>query len=380
MNYVFSSSHLPEENRPLDVEEEDDDVQPMLRAGGVRAFSHQPQRVQREPAAPRPPAATHLPSWITESPQAEAQADPDSPGDSAPPATTGSDKHGSIGPVSPRGAAPPAGRSLFLTPRPMPPEYARQMATTYGSAHGSRGYGSSLDSGDKPAATGSSTGKMAQEKVNEALGKDGKTEAESNPTVDRGSTSNPGSGNPPAATAPSTRQVSIPEFLAQGRIAQDNYKKKVEAMKTEAGAEPTFKAEPTVEALEAHERAMEKDLNDENFVLHQHLENTKNHKELRDFITATGRAQDFAKKRMPKHLRKLFDELNHGLGLSPEQIIEKIDARLRELEKPFLEQQEKVGAAEGKWIDAKRKTEAAKYQKKKRELEEKQRQTSRVLG
>jgi hypothetical protein len=42
MNYVFASSHLPEDNRPEDEEEDDDDVQPMLRAGGVRALSPLP--------------------------------------------------------------------------------------------------------------------------------------------------------------------------------------------------------------------------------------------------------------------------------------------------------------------------------------------------
>ena len=42
MNYVFASSHLPEDNRPEDEEDEEDDVQPMLRAGGVRAYSHLP--------------------------------------------------------------------------------------------------------------------------------------------------------------------------------------------------------------------------------------------------------------------------------------------------------------------------------------------------
>ena len=45
--------------------------------------------------------------------------------------------NGTTGPLSPRGAAPPAGRSLFLTPRPMPPEYARQQTKAYGSAPGS---------------------------------------------------------------------------------------------------------------------------------------------------------------------------------------------------------------------------------------------------
>ena len=108
-----------------------DDVQPVLRVGGVRALSHLRQGVQGEPAAPRPPAATHLPSWITESPQAEAEADPHSHGDSEPPATASRDENGSVGPSSPRGATPPAGRSLFLTPRPMPPEYARQQSRTY---------------------------------------------------------------------------------------------------------------------------------------------------------------------------------------------------------------------------------------------------------
>ena len=71
MNHVFASSHLPEDNRP--EEEEEDDVQPMLRAGGVRALSHLQQRLQGEPAAPRPTAPAYIPAWITEALHAEHQ-------------------------------------------------------------------------------------------------------------------------------------------------------------------------------------------------------------------------------------------------------------------------------------------------------------------
>jgi hypothetical protein len=53
MAFIFSTSHLPESRvrRPdhLDDEEEEDDVmQPMPRAGGVRAFSHLPQPLPRQ--------------------------------------------------------------------------------------------------------------------------------------------------------------------------------------------------------------------------------------------------------------------------------------------------------------------------------------------
>ncbi len=147
MNFVFASSHLLEDNRPQADEEEEEDVQPMQRSGMVRAFSHLPQPVQGEPAAPRsfgPSAPTHLPAWLSEPPETEhepeAETDAGSHGDFEPPATAGSFNNGTIGPVSPRGAPPPAGRSLFLTPRPMPPEYAReqQSGNKAGSAANSR--------------------------------------------------------------------------------------------------------------------------------------------------------------------------------------------------------------------------------------------------
>jgi hypothetical protein len=158
MNFVFASSHLPEDNRPQADEEDEEDVQPMQRSGMVRAFSHLPQPVQGAPAAPRPSVPAHLPSRATEPPETEpkpeAETDAGSHGDFEPPATTGSDTHGTIGPVSPRGATPPASRSLFLTPRPMPPEYARQQATTYGAAPNNRGNASNLGSSTQlPART-----------------------------------------------------------------------------------------------------------------------------------------------------------------------------------------------------------------------------------
>jgi hypothetical protein len=70
MNHVFASSHLPEDNRSED-EEDEEDIQPMLRAGGVRAFSHLRQPAQGEPAAPRPTAPAYIPAWITEALRAE---------------------------------------------------------------------------------------------------------------------------------------------------------------------------------------------------------------------------------------------------------------------------------------------------------------------
>ncbi len=56
MAFIFSTSHLPEYKRPEDEEEEEDE-QPMLRAGGVRAFSHLPEQAA-EGVAKEVPAAT----------------------------------------------------------------------------------------------------------------------------------------------------------------------------------------------------------------------------------------------------------------------------------------------------------------------------------
>jgi hypothetical protein len=95
--------------------------------------------------ATEPPETEHKP---------EDEADPGSHGNFEPPATAGSETHGTIGPVSQRGATPPAGRSLFLTPRPMPPEYARQQTTTYGAGPNNRGNASNLGSSPQlPART-----------------------------------------------------------------------------------------------------------------------------------------------------------------------------------------------------------------------------------
>ena len=55
MSFLFASSHLPETRvqRPED-EEEEDDAQPMLHSGGVRAFSHLPaKRVAAGPISQR---------------------------------------------------------------------------------------------------------------------------------------------------------------------------------------------------------------------------------------------------------------------------------------------------------------------------------------
>lgn len=46
MSFLFATSHLPETRarRPDEWEDEDEDAQPMQHSGGVRAFSHLPQR------------------------------------------------------------------------------------------------------------------------------------------------------------------------------------------------------------------------------------------------------------------------------------------------------------------------------------------------
>ena len=51
MSFLFASSHLPETRVQRPEDEEEDDVQPMLHSGGVRAFSHLPaKRVAAETA------------------------------------------------------------------------------------------------------------------------------------------------------------------------------------------------------------------------------------------------------------------------------------------------------------------------------------------
>jgi hypothetical protein len=47
MAFIFSTSHLPDLERSAE-EEDDDDMKPMPRAGGVRAFSHLPQPVRAQ--------------------------------------------------------------------------------------------------------------------------------------------------------------------------------------------------------------------------------------------------------------------------------------------------------------------------------------------
>ena len=92
-----------------------DNIGPMPRlSGGAGSFSHPPVHGEDDAVNEHADAGSHV--------------------DFEPPETAGSDTHGTLGPVSPRGAAPPTGRSLFLTPRPMPPGYARQQTRTYGSA------------------------------------------------------------------------------------------------------------------------------------------------------------------------------------------------------------------------------------------------------
>ncbi|OYW73023.1 MAG: hypothetical protein B7Z37_23135 [Verrucomicrobia bacterium 12-59-8] len=75
MAFIFSTSHLPETRvrRPdhLEDEEEDDDMQPMPRAGGVRAFSHLPQPVRAQadfsdPLSTRPATPVGRPRPHTE--------------------------------------------------------------------------------------------------------------------------------------------------------------------------------------------------------------------------------------------------------------------------------------------------------------------------
>ena len=78
MSFLFASSHLPEVKRP-EEDEEEDNLQPMRWSGSVRAFSHLPQRVQGEPAAP-----TVRPFWATE-PEAHSDHEPEADGFSTEP-------------------------------------------------------------------------------------------------------------------------------------------------------------------------------------------------------------------------------------------------------------------------------------------------------
>ncbi len=53
MSFLFASSHLPETRVQRPEDEEEDDVQPMLHSGSVRAFSHLPaKRVAADPTGP----------------------------------------------------------------------------------------------------------------------------------------------------------------------------------------------------------------------------------------------------------------------------------------------------------------------------------------
>jgi len=107
MAFIFSTSHLPETRvrRPDHLENEEDVMQPMPRAGGVRAFSHLPVRDNPAPStgplredsprsgiAPIPPRSA-TPS-TSGSPMSEAQEDAPPPeADSAPEDDTAPQDH-----------------------------------------------------------------------------------------------------------------------------------------------------------------------------------------------------------------------------------------------------------------------------------------------
>ena len=97
MSFLFATSHLPAVKRPQDADEEEDNAQPMQRSGGVRAISH----LEEADSAPETRSVTSARS-----------------ADSAPPAHSLGTPTGTLS----QRAAQSAGRSLFLTPRPTPPQ------------------------------------------------------------------------------------------------------------------------------------------------------------------------------------------------------------------------------------------------------------------
>jgi hypothetical protein len=115
--------------------------------------------------------------------------------------------NGTTGPLSPRGAAPPAGRSLFLTPRPMPPEYARQQTKAYGSAPGS------------PKSLADTSGSMFQQvAAKRGAQQQGARQAQSSPPAPGGRpAAQPPAQRPLAATGPAQNAHAAPQPQKQGQ-------------------------------------------------------------------------------------------------------------------------------------------------------------------
>jgi hypothetical protein len=347
MNFVFASSHLPEDNRPQ--EEEEEDVQPMQRSGMVRAFSHLPQPVQGEPAAPRPfgpSSPAHLPFWVSEPPETEhkpeAETDADHHGDFEPPAPAGSDTHDTIGPSSSRGVTPPADRSLYLTPRPMPPEYARQQTTTYGAGPDNRGDASNsgnaspLGFGDPPAATGTSSAidlmDIARRKYNPA----------------------PEEAKPKPATALPSSAIDLMD------IARKKYNPDL------------YKANQEYDILMNNQRMITGEADKARKVHQDNQDNIKSLENLRTVLQGTKVAQDYSKKRLPKPMRVLLDKIMKESGLDPEAQMKNLETKINESKARTPENQKALEPLE----EAERLAVIAtqKAEQRKKELEERQKQ------
>ena len=186
---------------------------------------------------------------------------------------------------------------------------------------------------------------------------------------------NAGSGSQPSATDNSTRRMSIPEFVAQGKIAQEEATKKWNQLKNpEAAAAPTAEAKPTIEMLEQNEKHLKQQMAGAEMVLKKHYEGAVKLRNIREKVQAAGVAQDLAKDLAPLRLALAVFFGNAAFGWAPEEIIGHIDAEPSKRDKQSIQHQEAIADAKGKWMQAITMTEVAKGEEKKRELEEKRRQ------
>ncbi len=447
MSFIFASSHLPETRVQRPEDEEEDDVQPMLHSGGVRAFSHLPAKRQAaDPAGPlsqrgaqalgrqfqrtepEGPATSHedgisaakasgvfdavrqqfnrddSPHFMDENgnlrprdearqPDSSSPRDPRSPqfGAGAPPRPAWSAAHTAAADSSrsPRTSSPVPDDTRpwympAITPEDLDPQHSDDgeaagshsalndrpeahdlVYRTPGASTPKPGFqdlvyrynGSPEEAKDhnrdyfkNTAATADGRGHLAQQSNTYGAAPDNRGNGSS-----YGHADNAGSGSQPAATAPSTYKPYRSIF----QDVMDGHKK----------YEP--EAEPTVEMLEQKEKALELQAEGARQAQHQQLEALENLRELRMFMEGTKAAQDFGKKKIPKRFRKPFDRFNDRLGLSPEQIIAKIDADIEKRQNELLKYYEEVEKANMALHQAKMETAAAK---KKKELETKQKE------
>ncbi len=411
MSFLFASSHLPETRvqRPED-EEEEDDVLPMLHSGGVRAFSHLPAKRQAgDPAGPpsqrgaqalaRQPQNTGAvsqgtpheggiaaakasgvfdvvrqqynrgdsPHFMDENgnlrPRQESRL-PGSPSLRNPPAASADTSSWHTPPITPEDLqrqrhdddatgshSAPKGRpelnDLVYRPQgasPPKPEFNDLVYRFNGSPEEASDH--RRDYLQNVAAAADGRGHLAQQTNTYGAAPDSRGNA--------GYASNLGSGSQPDATAPSTYKPyrSIYQDVMDGH-------KKYEA-----------EAEPTVEMLEQKEKALGAQAEGARQALHNQLEIIKKRRELRIAVELAKQGYDKGKEGLPKGMEMPFDYGMDKLGLSPEKVIEKIDADIAKRQNELLKYWEEVEKANMALQQAKMETEAAR----KKELEKKQKQ------